>query len=125
MVKNKKGFTLIELIAVIIILGIILVISGVAVISSFQDTKDDVATTQEEIITSSAKAYFNENLNFFSRKNTPDICEDEIDGDNIKRTCTINSDTLVSENYIDQPKDINTKENISYLKLNNFLFILI
>ena len=37
--KNNKGFTLLEMIAVIVILGIIVVISGVSVINYIDDSK--------------------------------------------------------------------------------------
>lgn len=55
--KNKKGFTLIEIMAVIIILAIIAVIVVPLVTGSIKDSKDKLYETQLENIKSAAKSY--------------------------------------------------------------------
>ncbi len=116
MFKKKDGFTLVELLAIIVILGIIGTLGILLATGALSGSKKDVAAVQEKNVTSAAKAYFNEHLSEFSSKTTPENCGDEhTDEENvIKRTCIMNSDALVSEDYIDQPIDVKTRENITY-----------
>jgi len=114
MLKDKKGFTLVELIGVIAVIAIIGVIVVSIIINSLSGTKKDLASVQEKQIVSMAKVYFNENLGLYTIGTTPDNCEDTVNGTTTVRKCNITSDYLVSIKYIDQPIDSQTKTNVSY-----------
>jgi len=115
MFNSKKGFTLVELIGVIAIIAIIGVITVSIVINSLSASKNELEQIQEKNITSTAEIYFSENSKKYYHSTTPSNCEDTNDKNAIFRKCTINSDELVAEGYIEQPKDAHTNENISYI----------
>ena len=55
--KNKKGFTLVELLAVIVVLAIILVIAGSSVIDSIRTSKEKAKYIAAKEIVNMAEAY--------------------------------------------------------------------
>ena len=55
---NKKGFTLVELLAVIAILGIIVLITVISVNSTLKETKQSLSQTQIKNIEEAAKTYY-------------------------------------------------------------------
>ena len=54
---NKKAFTLVELLSVIVILGIILAIVSVSVFNILEDSKNNAYDTQIEMLKASTKEY--------------------------------------------------------------------
>ena len=54
----KKGFTLVELLAVLVILGIILTITYYSVNSLLNNSEDSLSDTQEAAIIEAAKIYY-------------------------------------------------------------------
>lgn len=58
---NKKAFTLVELLAVIVILGIILAIVSTSVFNILEDAKNNAYETQIEMLKASAKEYVTDN----------------------------------------------------------------
>ena len=69
---NKKGFTIVELLAVLIILSLIAVIIYPNIIRSVRSTKNDLSNIQINNIKESAKMYVNDNVgtdNFFDSNN--------------------------------------------------------
>ena len=59
---NKKGFTLVELLAVIIILSLLALLTSTAVTKLVKDAKDDLSSTQIELIKSAAQTWGADNL---------------------------------------------------------------
>ena len=57
---NKKGYTLIELLAVILIIGLILVLSTYGIIKSIKSSKEKVTTLSEKSIKEAAETYATE-----------------------------------------------------------------
>lgn len=57
MLKNKKAFTLVELLAVIIILGIILVLAVPRVTTMITNFRDKAEVRQMDLIASAAEKY--------------------------------------------------------------------
>ena len=54
---NKKGFTLVELLAVIIILGLVIAIISPVVSNLLKDSKDSLSKQQKEMIITASKKY--------------------------------------------------------------------
>ena len=66
--KNKKGFTLIEVIAVIVILGLIILIAIPLFQGSMSTFRDDYYETLESSISNSAKEFFKDNGAFLPNR---------------------------------------------------------
>ena len=60
--NNKRGFTLVELLAVIIILSLLALLTSTAVTKLVKDAKNDLNSTQIELIKSAAQTLGSENL---------------------------------------------------------------
>lgn len=61
--RNEKGMTLIELLAVIVILGIIIAIAAVVIVGQFDKAKETSDATSARIITDAVQRYILENPN--------------------------------------------------------------
>ena len=97
----KKGFTLVELLAVIVILGVIALITVVSVNNILSDSKDSLSATQKHNVEEAAKAYYLK------------------EGMDEEDTC-ISISELISKGYIEakEVKDPKTKENLEgYVKI--------
>lgn len=83
---NKKGFTLVELIGVVVILGLIALVAFPALLNQINDSKKQVSDSQKNIIISAAKTYVEDNKNEFADKDYFIIdMEDLIKGDYINK----------------------------------------
>jgi len=59
--KNQKGMTLIELMAVVVILGILAAVAGAAVVNGFDKAKTNSNTTSIKVIQDAAQRYVMDN----------------------------------------------------------------
>jgi prepilin-type N-terminal cleavage/methylation domain-containing protein len=62
---NKKGFTLVEIIAVIVIVALILAIAVPRVLDQFAGYRGDLSDKQIDLVIEAARQYVNENLGSF------------------------------------------------------------
>lgn len=60
---NKKGFTLVELLAVVVILALLALLTSTAVTKLVKDAKNDLSETQMTLIKSAADTWMSDNLN--------------------------------------------------------------
>ena len=60
---NKKGFTLVELLAVIIILSLLAVLASTSVTKVIKNSKSDLYDAQLNLIKSAAEAWGSDNIN--------------------------------------------------------------
>ncbi len=89
--KKKKGFTLMEIIGAIIILGIIGIIAVVTFTNNLKGFREDYYTETIRTLTKSGKDFFNDN-----RKYRPG---------NVLEAKTVPISTLITQHYIDDIKD--------------------
>ncbi len=91
--KNRKGFTLIELIAVIVILGLIIMIAVPFFQGSLDTFREDYYKSLEDSVLNSARDFFSDNRVFLPNRYLD--------------TQKINVDTLITKKYLDDVKDYN------------------
>ena len=91
--KNRKGFTLIELIAVIIILGLIIMIAVPFFQGSLDTFREDYYKSLESSIINSTRNFFSDNRIFLPNRYLD--------------TQKITLDTLISEKYLSNANDYN------------------
>ena len=60
---NNKGFTLVELLAVIIVLSLLALLASTSITNIVKDSKNDLYNTQIEIIKAAAETWGSDNLN--------------------------------------------------------------
>ena len=94
--KNKRGFTLIEVIAVIVILGLIIVIAIPFFQGSLSVFRDDYYGELEKNALNSGKEFFKENKLFLPNR--------------FLDTQKIDYATLVNQSFLDEVKDYNGKK---------------
>ena len=91
--KNKKGFTLIEMIGVVIIIGIIAIIAFNTFTGNLKEFRDDYYTDLERTLSESGKEFFNDNRRFRP--------------DSVFFAQKVTLDVLVAKNYISEVEDYN------------------
>ena len=70
----KKGFTLVELIGVVIILALISLLAFPTILNSIRNTKSQLSAVSKEILYSAASSYVSNNLNDLNKKNGNTFC---------------------------------------------------
>lgn len=101
----KKGFTLVELIGVIIILGLIILIALPPILNAIREKESEISEASEEIIYNATSLYVGDNSNSFPRVNgntfcvtldtltqgdyLPDVVYDAVSGDEVPLTNTV------------------------------------
>ena len=91
--KNRKGFTLIELIAVIIILGLVLIIAIPFFTGSLKEFRNDYYENLSGNVLNAGKEFFTDNRLYLPH--------------NYLDSAIVRMETLEKENYIDNVKDYN------------------
>ena len=99
MISKKKGFTLVELLATIIILGLLVTIAYVSVTSILNSGNDSYYESQENMLVLAGREYYADHRSELPKE--------------IGDTSTVPLETLVEENYIEQitDKDSNDCDN--------------
>lgn len=90
-VRNQKGMTLIELLAVVIILGILATVAGVAVVNASQKAKESADTATISVIKDAAQRYLFENDGDVKATNGVDITVEQLIGGLYLRDIPIDS----------------------------------
>ena len=108
--KSRNGFTMVELLAVIVILSIIMVILIPAVSNVSKNTKESILQSKISTIETSASKYGDDNINTY-QKCTNALESGGIDIDAYK-DCIISVDDLVGLGYLEYDT---TKGNASFI----------
>ena len=100
----KKGFTLVELLGVIVILTVIGFIAVPAALNMYRGSKEELSDLAEQVLITSTKSYVNDNENDFPIYNGNVYC--------------VSLKKVVRENYLKTPViDANTGEEIDLNKI--------
>ena len=91
MMKNNKGFTLIEIIGVVIILGILAIIAVPYITKNMENFRDDYYVNIENTLLSSGQEFYTDNRKYVPTK--------------FLESSKVTIGTLESENYIDEVLD--------------------
>ena len=105
-IRHSRGFTMVELIATILILGILTTISVVAIQSVVKKARDNYNRSQEDSISAAARSYAEKNQQYLPKVNG--------------QTTTITLASLRKAKYIDKVKDYSKNtcdENLSYVQI--------
>ena len=94
----KKGFTLIEILAVVTIVGLLFILVIPKITNSLNSKKEDVSGINETLIISAAKSYVEDHADEFSKDDSKTYC--------------LPLKTLIIEKYLDDVKDITSDKNI-------------
>ena len=96
---NKKGFTLIEVLAVVIILTLLMLLVVPNVVNKFSTKKNEVKQVNDELIISAAKLYVDDHSDEFIKENDMQYC--------------VSIQKLVDEDYLNSKViDITTNKNV-------------
>ena len=91
----KKGFTLIEMIAVVGIIAIMSLLVMPAIINQVGEKKDDLSNAEIDLIATAADLYFNNNVSTYPKQVNAVYC--------------VKLDDLINSGYLKKPlKDIKT-----------------
>ena len=96
MKMNKKGFTLMELLATVVILGIISTIGIVSVNKVLEKSHKEYEVKQAKMVTTAAQSYFTDNKSLLPQK--------------VLTINTIQLKTLIDNNYIGKVVDYKKRE---------------
>ena len=94
---NNKGFTLVELLAVLVILIAISSIAIPTISSSLERSKDKQTKAKEKLLLSAAELYITDHRNAITAPN---------------ETCYIEENDLITEKYIDKDEEENNTNRI-------------
>ena len=97
--KNQKGFTMVELLAVITILAIIMVILIPAVSNISKNTKESILNSKISTIETSASKYGEDNINAFQK--CTNALEAGVINKDAYKDCLVSVDELVALGYLE------------------------
>ena len=99
----KKGFTLVELLAVIIILGLLTIIAIPSIIGILNNEKENISDSMKNIIINASSLYIEDNSGVYPKVNNNVYC--------------IKLESLVNDNRLSKPlKDSVTNKEIDLNK---------
>lgn len=117
---NKKGFTLIELVGVIIIISILSLLFFPSLINQFKKTSDNMDETTKKIIIDSAKIYMDNNESNFDKSKTYCISISTlIDNEYLEDNFTEYDKDYIIKNKVVQAIGNGDKFNYSIISENN------
>lgn len=95
--RNKKGFTLVELLAVISVLAIVMVIVIPAVSNNSKTAKEGILKTKLDLIVDQSIIWGQDHINYFVNESAP-LQECTTSDDLV--SCKISFDALAKEGYV-------------------------
>ena len=103
---NNQGFTLVELLAVIVIMGILLVVAVPAVLSFSQNIKNDMFCTKVETAEKAAQLYGQDNIDYISNHSCNSV-KKENTTTNVSSCDTVTIKALLRKGYLKKEEGSN------------------
>lgn len=97
---DKRGFTLVELLAVIVIMGILLVIAVPAVLSFSQNIKNDMFCTKVQTAEKAAQLFGQDNLETLEKQNCQNVKKGDTPISNISSCTKVTIKALLRKGYL-------------------------
>lgn len=113
---TKNGFTLVELLATIVIISIIMVMSSIGITAAKKGINQSIWNSTVKLIENAGENFGNDKKNYITNLDSNEYYCD-IDGKRISPCLTVTVQTLIDKNYL------NTKETINYNDVNNYKVI--
>ena len=110
---KNKGFTLVELLAIVILLGIILVLTYPNIVELFERKNEEIDDAKLSAIYAAANQYIENNINEYPKEVGQTYCF------NIKDLDSENLIPLEVENYIDKAIQVKIGKSSNYNKIVN------
>ena len=107
---NKNGFTLVELLAAVVIISIITLMGSIGIAAAKRGINQSLWNTNIELIEAAGESFGNDKKEYIKNLD-PNAHSCEIESKKIAPCLTIKVQTLIDRNYL------NTKETIEYLSL--------
>lgn len=95
----KKGFTLIELMGVIVLLGLVSIVSYVVIEKLILNSKENISEATKKIIYVAADNYIEDNMDDFPKEKEKNYC--------------VSIDSLINGNYLDEDTISKDLKNLS------------
>lgn len=114
----RKGFTLIELMAVIVIISLVCLLTFPNIVNQIEKSKDANKDNIEEVVISSAKKYVNDNIDKYSEQR--DYCisvEELVDNDYLKEDIVNDEENNLLDWYV----KVNYDNDFKYKMMNECL----
>lgn len=98
---KSKGFTLIELMGVLVILGLVITVSSIIVVNQIDKSKDKISAATEKLIFVAADNYIEDNINDYPKINNNLYCISisTLINNNLLEKSIIDSERNLNENY--------------------------
>lgn len=98
--RNKKGFTLTELIGVITILGLLMILLMPNIMSSGETSRKTLRASKINTLEAAGREYGNDRINTYQK------CVGKLDSDQLKETgCILDIGKLIVEGYIEEDQE--------------------
>ena len=113
---TKNGFTLVELLAMIVIISIIMVMGSIGITAVKKGINQSLWNSTVKLIENAGENFGNDKKNYITNLDS-NVHYCDIDGNRISPCLTVTVQTLIDKNYL------NTKETINYNDVNNYKVI--
>ena len=111
---NKKGFTLVELLGSIVILGLIALLVFPAILDFLSSSQKNIDETKKNVILAAAKEYVLDDVNSYKRTSSLDV--------NIPTSKLIEEGYITNKDIIENEDLINTCTNVKVNYVNQYTF---
>lgn len=102
---NKKGFTIVELIAVIAVMALLMILVTPTISQLAKNSNEMIANSKVKAIVTAAESFGNDLINEYQ------LCNSESSSSYLNNRCTISIKELIIEGYLEG-------ENDSYVMIN-------
>lgn len=108
---DKKGFTLYELLGVIIVLALICLVAFPPILNTIKKNKDDIDEISKDLVFSASKLYVNNHMSMFKLDTQPYYACISVK--------TLIDEGLLIDGALDEQSNINSNSSVKVVKENS------